>query len=86
MYRREYENRNFEMEKAGFDRVNAKSAAKTRIAVFALAAAMMFGTGNAKEGYIYPQHHPKARFQDKMLPYGAAAYAQVAIQWLKNHK
>ena len=44
MYRREYENRNFEMEKAGFDRVNAKSAAKTRIAVFALAAAMMFGS------------------------------------------
>ena len=42
--------------------------------------------GTPQEGYIYPQHHPKARFQDKMLPYGAAAYAQVAMQWLKNHK
>ncbi len=44
MYRREYENRSFEMEMAGSDRVSAKSAAKTRIAVFALAAAMMFGS------------------------------------------
>ena len=42
--------------------------------------------GTPQEGYVYPQHHPKARFQDKMLPYGAAAYAHVAIQWLKNHK
>lgn len=42
--------------------------------------------GTPQEGYIYPQHHPKARFQDKALTYGAAAYAQVAMEWLKNHK
>lgn len=42
--------------------------------------------GTPQEGYIYPQHHPKARFQDKVLPSGAAAYAHVAMEWLKNHK
>lgn len=42
--------------------------------------------GTPQEGYIYPQHHPMARFQDNALPCGAAAYAQVAMEWLKNHK
>ena len=42
--------------------------------------------GTPQEGYVHPQHHPKARFQDKALPCGAAAYAQVAMEWLKNHK
>ena len=42
--------------------------------------------GTPQEGYIYPQHHPKARFQDKVLPSGAAAYAHVAMEWLKHHK
>ena len=42
--------------------------------------------GNPAEGFIYPQHHPKARFLDQALPSGAAAYAHVAMEWLKNHK
>ena len=42
--------------------------------------------GTPQEGYVHPQHHPMARFQDKALPYGAAAYAHVAIEWLKNNK
>lgn len=42
--------------------------------------------GTPQEGYIYPQHHPKARFQDQVLASGAAAYAHVAMEWLKNHK
>ena len=42
--------------------------------------------GNPQDGYVYPQHHPKARFRDEALPCGAAAYAQVAMEWLKNHK
>lgn len=50
------------------------------------AAAMMFGTGNAKEGYIYPQHHPKANFDDSALYCGSAAYAYAAIRWLEEHK
>ena len=42
--------------------------------------------GRPDDGYIYPQHHPKARFQEEALPCGAAAYAQVAMEWLKNNK
>jgi len=50
------------------------------------AAAMMFGTGNAKEGYLYPQHHPKANFDDSALFQGSAAYAYAAVRWLEEHK
>ena len=42
--------------------------------------------GEPRDGYIHPQHHPMARFRDEALPVGAAAYAHVAIQWLKNNK
>ena len=42
--------------------------------------------GRPDDGYIYPQHHPKARFQEEALPCGAAAYAQVAMEWLKHNK
>lgn len=42
--------------------------------------------GTPQEGYVYPQHHPKARFRDEALASGAAAYAQVAMEWLKNNK
>lgn len=34
----------------------------------------------------YGQHHPKVQFNENCLPVGAAAEAQVAIQWLKEHK
>lgn len=42
--------------------------------------------GTPQEGFVHPQHHPKARFHENALPGGAAAYAQVAMEWLKNHK
>ena len=42
--------------------------------------------GQPKDGHIYPQHHPKARFLDEALPGGAAAYAHVAMEWLKHNK
>lgn len=42
--------------------------------------------GHPDDGRIYPQHHPKAIFEDDALPSGSAAYAQVAIEWLKNNK
>lgn len=40
------------------------------------------GSGSSQ----YPAHHPKVVFDDNALPSGAAAYAHVAIEWLKNHK
>ena len=42
--------------------------------------------GRPEDGYVHPQHHPKARFHEDALPCGAAAYAQVALEWLKNNK
>ncbi len=31
--------------------------------------------GEKEKGYIYPQHHPKATFDESVLPIGAAVYA-----------
>ena len=42
--------------------------------------------GHPDDGYVYPQHHPKARFHEDALPGGAAAYAHIAMEWLKNNK
>ncbi|AHM57981.1 putative hydrolase YxeP (plasmid) [Peptoclostridium acidaminophilum DSM 3953] len=43
--------------------------------------------GNSEDGYIYPMHHPKARFDEAVLFKGAAAYANIAMHWLsKNNK
>ena len=33
--------------------------------------------GEKEKGYIYPQHHPKAEFDEDVLPIGAAVYAQM---------
>lgn len=44
------------------------------------------GVNDPVDGVSYPQHHPKARFSEDGLPVGAATYAHVAIEWLKNHK
>ncbi len=38
--------------------------------------------GNPKDGYVYPTHHPKTRFDEAALPVGAAVYAQMAINTL----
>lgn len=42
--------------------------------------------GNSEEGFKYPQHHPKVRFDETVLKTGAAVYAYSALKWLENHK
>ncbi|MBE6031279.1 MAG: amidohydrolase [Clostridiales bacterium] len=44
------------------------------------------GAGNPDEGYNVSQHNPKTIFDERALPYGAAVYAHIAIEWLKDHK
>jgi hippurate hydrolase len=39
-----------------------------------------------KDGEIHPQHHPKVLFDEKVLPAGAAVYANAAIEWLKEQR
>ncbi|MBQ8815054.1 MAG: amidohydrolase [Lachnospiraceae bacterium] len=46
---------------------------------------MFLGAGNSREGAIYPQHHPKAEFDDSVLSRGAAVYAYMAVRWLEEN-
>ena len=46
---------------------------------------LALAAGNSEEGYIYPQHHPKVKFDENVLPIGSAALAQSAFYWLENH-
>lgn len=47
---------------------------------------MFLTTGNTQEGYLYGQHHPKVRYDDSVLYCGSAAYVQMALRWLEEHK
>ncbi len=47
---------------------------------------MFLAAGNVKEGYLYPAHNPKVRFDEAAMPIGAAAHAYLAIRWLEEHK
>ena len=46
---------------------------------------LALAAGSPAEGYVYPQHHPKVRFDEACLAAGSAVYAQVAIRWLEEH-
>ena len=37
--------------------------------------------GEPKNGYEYPLHHPKVKFDERALSVGAALYAQMALNW-----
>ena len=41
--------------------------------------------GEPKNGYTYPLHHPKVKFDESALSYGSAALAYTALQYLKEH-
>lgn len=41
--------------------------------------------GHPSEGYLYPQHHPMVRFDEKALPYGSAIHVYSALRWLEEH-
>jgi len=43
-------------------------------------------SGERKDGYEFPLHHPKAKFDESALCIGSAVYAQVASEWLKEVK
>ncbi len=46
---------------------------------------LALAAGHPKDGYVYPLHHPQVRFDETALPYGAAAYAAMAYNWLSEH-
>lgn len=43
------------------------------------------GAGSPEEGFPYFIHHPKALFNEEVLPVGAAALAHAALEWLKHN-
>ena len=47
---------------------------------------LAFAAGTPNEGYCYPQHHPKAKFDESALIKGSAVYAYTAMRWLEEHK
>lgn len=46
---------------------------------------LALAAGQPDQGYAYPQHHPKVRFDESALPSGAAAYAYAALRYLQEH-
>ena len=46
---------------------------------------LALAAGQAENGYCYPQHHPKVKFDEEALSYGSSVYAYVAMKWLMEH-
>lgn len=47
---------------------------------------LALAAGHPDNGYCYPQHHPKAKFDESVIPSGSAVYAYTAMRWLEEHK
>ena len=47
---------------------------------------LALAAGRPQDGYTYPQHHPKVRFDEAVLVPGSALYAYAAMRWLAEHK
>ena len=47
---------------------------------------LALAAGEPKNGYSYPQHHPKVQFDESVLPIGCAVYVYSAIRWLQEQK
>lgn len=46
---------------------------------------LAFAAGHPEKGYCYPQHNPKAKFDETALSNGSAVYAYTAMRWLEEH-
>lgn len=47
---------------------------------------LSLAAGEYEKGYVYPQHHPKVKFDESVLADGSAVYAYTALRWLEEHK
>lgn len=56
--------------------------------VTSLCMGMQIGlsVGSKAEGYVYPPHNPKARFNEDPMYIGTAALACVGMRWLEDHQ
>ena len=44
---------------------------------------LALAAGEPEKGYPFPQHHPKVKFDESVLPIGAAVFAWCAMEYLK---
>ena len=45
---------------------------------------LALAAGEPSEGYVYPQHHPKVKFDERVLSTGAAVFVDCAINYLRE--
>jgi hippurate hydrolase len=46
---------------------------------------LALAAGQPEQGYSYPQHHPKVKFDEQVLAVGSAVHAYAALRWLEEH-
>jgi hippurate hydrolase len=46
---------------------------------------LALAAGTPENGYAYPQHHPKVKFDEQVLSAGSGVYAWCALRWLQEH-
>lgn len=46
---------------------------------------LALAAGQPENGYQYPQHHPKVKFDEQVLSIGSAVYAYTAFRWLADN-
>jgi hippurate hydrolase len=46
---------------------------------------LALAAGDPGQGYVFPQHHPQVRFDERALADGCAVYAYVSMRWLEEH-
>lgn len=46
---------------------------------------LALAAGEPDKGYAFPQHHPKVKFDESVLPIGTAAFVAAAMGWLANN-
>ncbi len=45
---------------------------------------LALAAGEPSKGYVYPQHHPKVKFDERVLSTGAAVFVDCAINYLRE--
>lgn len=45
---------------------------------------LALAAGEPSKGYVYPQHHPKVKFDESILPTGATVFVDCAINYLRE--
>ena len=71
---------------AGYSGVSASASEDFALIAEQIPSAFLYlSAGYADERGDYPAHNPKVRFNEDVLPIGAACLAHCAVRWLEEH-